>query len=507
MADPLSKSPNSSYGQILRSSSIIGGAQAINYLVGMLRTKIVAVMLGPSGVGLVGLYVSATTLIGVFAGLGITSSGVRQVAEADGSGDVLRTARTVVTLRRACWATGILGWVITAVLSYPLSVWTFGSGERTGGVIVLGATLLLGSISGGQSALLQGTRRIGDLARISVWSMMVGTIMAVCLYGWLGEAGIVPVLVAIAGVNLGCSWWFARRVKLVRVTLEWTETWRNSKRLVVLGFALMWGVLLSAIVALVVRSVIVRELGLEANGIYQAAWAISGMFAGFILGAMATDFYPRLTAVAHDDAQVNRLVNEQTEIGILLALPGLLATLSFAPWIMRAFYSAKFLPGAELLPWFVLGIFGQVLSWPMGYTLAAKGAARWHLFVESLGNLLHVVLSISLLRWLGLWGTALALPILYLVHVALLVWICRRVTGFRWAPAAIKLMAQSAALIAAGFALQRVLPVYPGLVAGFVLTTSGGIFSARGLALRLGPEHRLVSMVCKFPVGKFACGV
>jgi PST family polysaccharide transporter len=57
----------SSYGQILKSSSIVGGAQAINYVVGLLRTKAVALLLGPSGVGLVGLYVSAIGLVGTFA--------------------------------------------------------------------------------------------------------------------------------------------------------------------------------------------------------------------------------------------------------------------------------------------------------------------------------------------------------------------------------------------------------------------------------------------------------
>jgi PST family polysaccharide transporter len=64
---------------------------------------------------------------------------------------------------------------------------------------------------------------------------------------------------------------------------------------------------------------------------------------------MGADYYPRLTGVAHDHAAVNRLVNEQTEIGLLLAVPGLLATLALAPWIIRLFYTSEFLPAVELL--------------------------------------------------------------------------------------------------------------------------------------------------------------
>ena len=503
----LSKAHHNSYAQILKSSSIIGGAQGINYLIGMVRTKLVAVLLGPSGVGLVGLYISATSLVGAITGLGIGTSGVREVAEAHASGDAARVARTVHTLRRACWVTGLLGWFVTVALAYPLSVWTFGSGERALAVALLGVTLLLSSVSGGQTALLQGARRIGDLARLNVISVLVGTIAAVAIYAWLGERGIVPVIIATALVNVGFSWWFARCVPITPVAMAWTETWRDSKRLIRLGLAFMWGGLLTGAVTLALQSLIVRKLGLDANGVYQAAWAISGMFAGFILGAMGTDFYPRLTAVAHDHGQVNRLINEQTEIGILLALPGLLGTLAFAPWIMRIFYTAKFLPGAELLPWFVLGIFGQVISWPMGFAVMAQGAAGWYVAIETSANMLRFVLSLVLLQWLGLWGTALAIPLLYVFVTALVYWICRRLTGFRWAAGSLKLLATSAALVLAGFAAQKWLPGYSGFAVGAILTAAACLLSLRGVATRLGEDHRIVQMACQLPGIKFVCGI
>jgi PST family polysaccharide transporter len=486
---------------------VIGGAQGINYLIAMVRTKLVAVLLGPSGVGLVGLYVSATSLVGAFTAFGIATSGVREVAEAHSSGDFERVARTVTTLRRVCWVTGALGWLLTIALAYPLSVWTFGSGARALPVAILGASLLLTSISGGQTALLQGVRRINDLARLEVISVLVSTLVALALYTWLRERGIIPVLIATAIVNLGFSWWFARRLEVDAVSMRWAETWQHSRRLVSLGAAFMWTGLVTSAGGLLLRSVIVRDLGLDANGIYQAAWGISGMFAGFILGAMATDFYPRLTAVAHDHPQLNRLINEQTEIGILLALPGLLGTLGFSTLVMRIFYSSKFLPGAELLPWFVLGIFGQVVSWPMGFALAAKGASAWYVTVETTSNLLRLLLSIIFLKWLGLWGTALAIPVLYVAHTAFLVFICRRLSDFQWTAGSLKLMMVSAALIVIGFAVKTWLPPYPALAAAAVLTLAASIVSLRGVVHRLGDDHRLVKLACRIPGVAFACGI
>src|ERR1700757_2427043 len=89
-----------SYGQILKSSALVGGSSAMNIAIGIVRTKAVAMLLGPAGFGLFGLYGSIANLAQSIAGLGINSSGVREIAEAVGSEDVERIARTTAVLRR-----------------------------------------------------------------------------------------------------------------------------------------------------------------------------------------------------------------------------------------------------------------------------------------------------------------------------------------------------------------------------------------------------------------------
>ena len=197
-------------------------------------------------------------------------------------------------------------------------------------------------------------------------------------------------LVATAGANVFSCWWYARRVPLQEVQVSWGESWRIAARLFVLGFAVMWSGLAGAAVALAVRSLIMRNLGVEANGVYQAAWAISGMFGMFIINAMGTDFYPRLTAVADNAPEASRLVNEQTEIGMLLALPGLLGTLTFAPWLMDVFYTQKFREGAALLPFFVISVFCRTITYPLGWILFAKRASGRFALITSMFHLCDV---------------------------------------------------------------------------------------------------------------------
>src|SRR5947209_17494730 len=74
-------SEKASYGEILQSLVLIGGAQVFNIAISIVRTKIMAILLGPAGFGLAGVYNSIVDLTQNTAGLGVNSSGVRQIAE------------------------------------------------------------------------------------------------------------------------------------------------------------------------------------------------------------------------------------------------------------------------------------------------------------------------------------------------------------------------------------------------------------------------------------------
>ena len=389
-----------SYSQILKSSSIVGSAQAITLLLGMARTKGVAILLGPAGVGEVSLLISATQLLANVSGLGIGSSAVREVAEAHSAGDGERLALTIQVLRRICWLTGIAGWILVAAFSLLLSQWSFGDYDHAVTLSILGVTILLGQVSAGQAALLRGVRRIGDLARETIAGAVLATIVSLGLYAIMGTDGILPVLIVVALCGVATSWWYARRVRFEPISLTWRRTFAVAGRFVGLGIAFMYASLVLGASGWAIQAIVTRNFGTIGNGIYSAAWTMSGQFAAFVLAAMSADYFPRLTSVAADHRALNRLVNEQTEIGIILALPGLIATLAFAPLAVQLFYSTDFLPAAALLPWFVLGIFGRVISWPMGFVQLALGQGKLFAVTETLFGMIHVGLVLAATQWL-----------------------------------------------------------------------------------------------------------
>lgn len=425
-------SSSSSFRSILKSSSLIGGASVLNILIGMVRTKFVAVLLGPTGVGLLGMYVQITALITALTGMGVVNSGVRQVAESVGSNDDERISRTVITLRRTAWLTGGLGLLVMAAFSVPLSRVTFGTDDYAMSIAILGITLLAGAIASGQVCIINGTRRIADLAKISVISAFNSVLISIpCFYLW-GQTGIVPSLILSSAAALGTSWWFAKRIQVKAITLSWRESYHEAQQLLLLGFSFMGAGLVSVLINYLIRLVMLRQFGLADVGIYQAAFNLSGILVGFVLGAMGADYYPRLTAVANDNASVHRMVNEQSQISILLSLPGLAAMMIFAPFIINLFYTKSFVTAVPILRWCILGILGRVFSWPLGIVILAKGKGKVFFITEVLASALHLggVYFFTLI-W-GPEGAGIAFMVMYIFHIGMMLVIMRMLVDSAW---------------------------------------------------------------------------
>jgi O-antigen/teichoic acid export membrane protein len=77
----------SSYRQILKATSIFGGVQVFNILITIVRSKVIAILLGPTGMGVVGLLTSTTALVGSMTNFGLETSAVKSVAEAYSTSD------------------------------------------------------------------------------------------------------------------------------------------------------------------------------------------------------------------------------------------------------------------------------------------------------------------------------------------------------------------------------------------------------------------------------------
>ena len=228
----------SSYRQIIKATSIFGGVQVFTIVVSIIRSKIIAILLGPIGIGINSLLNSTTGFISGLTSFGLETSAVKNVAAAYGTSDNGKIATVIIVLRRLVWITGLLGAVLTIILSPWLSQLTFGNKDYTLAFIWISVTLLLNQISKGQTVVLRGLRKINYMARSSLSGAILGLFVSVPIYYKWGIDGIVPAIIVTSVVNLVRTWYFANKVKLQKVSVSKKTTLTEGKEILMLGFML-----------------------------------------------------------------------------------------------------------------------------------------------------------------------------------------------------------------------------------------------------------------------------
>jgi O-antigen/teichoic acid export membrane protein len=470
-------SKDGSYRQILRSSSIIGGASVINIAVGLLRIKVAAVLLGPAGVGLIGLLTSLAGTASAVAGLGIGNVGTRQIAEAAARDD----AAAMAAARRALfWGSLVLALVGAAVfwsLRSVLAIHALNDSTLASDVGWMALVVALTVAAASQTALLNGMRQIGDLAWVSVLSALLSTLLGVTALMFWGHNGLMTFVIVgpLASYLLGHVY-VARLPKIQAPRTPLSVLAGQWRVLAKLGGAFMVAGLAVTLGQLLVRTLVQKQMGADALGYFQAAATISMTYMSFVLTAMGTDYYPRLTAAIHDHAAVNRMVNEQTEVALLLAGPVFLAMIGLAPWVIELLYSSSFRPAAEVLRWQVLGDILKVASWPLGFMILAAGAGRTFMFTETLAVAVFVVLTWFGLPFLGVEATGAAFIGMYVAYLPMVYWVARRHSGFRWV-VTVKWLLGALMLSAAGLFVAAELSAATSAIGGMVLSVGFGLYS------------------------------
>jgi len=491
------KEDRSSYRQIMKATSLFGGVQVFNIIIAIIRSKVIAVLLGPTGMGIAGLLTSTTGIIAAFTNFGLRTSAIKDIAAAQESQDESRTARVVTVFRRLVWGTGLMGAILTLLFSSYLSQLTFGNKDYTYAFIWLSITLLLNQLASGQNVLLQGMRKLQFLAKANMAGALTGLIISLPLYYYWGIDGIVPALVITSFSALIIAWYYARKITLNKVRVSIEETREEGKGMLRMGFMLSLSGLIAMGGAYIIRVFISNQGNLDDVGLYNAGFAIIFTYVGLVFSAMSTDYYPRLAGLAHDNVQANNLINQQAEIGVLILAPILTVFLVYINWVVIILYSTKFLEVTGLVHWAALGMYFKVASWAIAFILLAKGASRMFFWNELLFN--SYMLSLNLLGyyWYGLAGLGVSFLVGYFLYLIQVFILATQQYQFTFTPAFNKIFAIQFALGLTCFLIIKLVPIPWAYLVGLPFIFSSVWYSFMELDKRMGLKKNLLGNLRK----------
>jgi len=406
-----------SYRQIMKATSMFGGVQVFLILIRVIRSKFIAILLGPTGMGIAGLLSSSTGLIAGLTNFGLGTSAVKDISAAHGSGNETRVSTVATVIRRLVWITGLLGAFLTLVFSSWLSELTFGNEEYTFAFIWISITLLLNQISTGQSVLLRGMRKIRYMAQASTIGSVLGLITTIPLYYFYGINGIVPGIIVTSVTSLLLTWYYSNKIVVKPVYVSKARTIAEGKGMLKMGFMISLSSLIAIGASYIVRIFISNTGGIDQVGLYNAGFAIINSYVGMIFTAMTTDYFPRLAAVAKSNEQSKLVINQQAEIALLILAPVIMIFLVFINWVVIILYSTKFIAINDMIIWAIMGIFFKAASWTIAFIFLAKGATKMFFWNELIFNIYLLSFNLVGYYFWGLAGLGISFMVAYIIYL------------------------------------------------------------------------------------------
>lgn len=404
------------YRTAVKGTAIFGGVQFILALTSVIRAKFVAILIGVEGMGILALFTSSINLINQISGLGISYSGVRDIAKINSEKNTILLAKIIIILNRLIWVTGLLGGIFALIFSRQLSIWAFDSKEYTISFMWLAIAVIFNTITLGLNSLLQGMRMLRNLAKSSVLGAVIGLIINIPLYYFWGIKGIVPSIIISSVTTFLLAYYYSHKIEIYPINVTFQETLIKSKQIIKLGLALVFTGLISTLVAYLMNLFLQDTGGREVVGLYQAGWGITTQYVGLIFTAMGTDFFPRLSMERGNYQKYGMLVNQQIQIAQLIITPLAITLILFANLAVYLLLSKEFYPIIPFIQFTLLGMLFKSTSWAMAFIILSEGNTMLFLGTEVIGNSLLLILNLIGYNLFGLVGIGYAFICFYVLY-------------------------------------------------------------------------------------------
>jgi PST family polysaccharide transporter len=440
---------------VLKATGQAGSSALVKLVAGVVSAKVVALLLGPTGISDYTQFQYVLTIAALIGACGINTSIVREVGRAEAADDRAELRRIYATGLLTTWLISTLTALAVWLLRGPIAAYALGDARLAPYLAWIALAIPLSSVTTIQVALLNGLRLIGTMARVVILGALAGLLATVGLVWAIGQPGLLIGLAAGPAVSALVGQYYVRAAMAERDALAPLRALLGQidpgivRNLAALGSTVMVTALLAQGTQFGARIWLLDRLGARANGEFQAAWMISIGYMSLVLYAMAADYYPRLVAAQGRPDELGLTINQQLKIALLLIAPVAVALMAFAPVAAQLLYSAEFTQTATILRWQLMGDILKAVSWAFGFVLLAAGRSAAYFLVELLWNVLFLAGIVYLTPRYGIAATGVSFLGSYIVYAAITWHLATRTAQYRVSRDVLQILLVVGALMAA----------------------------------------------------------
>lgn len=418
---------------LVKITALMSSVTVINLFFNLLKTKVIAIVTGPIGVGLYSIFISLYTTIVSLASVTSGGSVIKAVAEANSNSDKIKLAviHKILTLI-ALFISSVIA-ILIFVFSNQLSILAFNNENYSIHIKIIGFVMVFIIFSNFWQSWLNGLRLVKEIAKIRLYSTILVSISTiVAIYIFEIKAIIFGIVVIPIATFIITFFYYKKYYKIDKTTepyIKYKETFKDIFKvgviLVLISFIFQLGVYIN-------RSLISREIGIESLGVFFAAWTISMSYIEVFLSALSVDYYPRLIEKKNDLIELVKIINEQLYFSLLVSIPLIIMIYIYAPYILTLLYSESFTNAAYILRWQMLGDVFKVCVWIFGYVLIVHSHLKTSILIQIIWVTGYTFILFMGLKKFGIDITGIAFFISYFVSFVILYYYIKRKFSFKF---------------------------------------------------------------------------
>lgn len=221
-------------------------------------------------------------------------------------------------------------------------------------------------------------------------------------------------------------------------------------------------------------------------GLYSAGSAIMTTYFGVVINALSTDYFPRISAVNHNNKCIEDELNKQSIVSMLLCGPLFVLFIVLLPLFVKILYTEEFLPAVDFVKYGVIGTMITIVSNQVDMILVAKFRVKIFFTVSVIYRCLQIVINILLYRYWGLIGTGISLAIMGCLHLLIMVVIVYKLYNIKFNSLFLRLATVIIAFIVVSLIINELPASLFKYIAGIITVIVSLFFSYAVTKYKLG---------------------
>ncbi len=415
---------------IVKVFSLTSISTLVKMCTGLISVKIVAAIIGPAGVALLGQLSNFSIVIMSFSCGGINSGITKYIAEY--KSDESKVADYISTALRIIVLCSLLCGTVMILFHNWISKFIMLSDEYGYVFIIFGITVLLYALNSMLTSIVNGYKDFKKFVCISIANSIMGVIFTVILVLCWHLKGALIAAVTYQSVMFFITLWMLRNSSW----LKWNFFKRRLSKVISSKYFKYTMMTLTTALTLPIAQMFLRGYVMTEISTVEAGWwegmnRISNMYLMVITSSFVVYYLPRLSEITNTNELRCEIIKTYKVISPLIFC-GFLVVYISRYLIVNILFTSEFLPMTELFLWQLIGDFFKVSSWVLAFIMQAKAMAKIYIITEIVATLMYIGFGYVFAHINGIVGICQAYIINYIIYTIILVVLFRRILFIRY---------------------------------------------------------------------------